>query len=146
METKRNLLEGETLIWQGRPTWRAYAGLTILGWVLAPAVLGLVVLAVLGIKKRSIGWMLSNRRIEIETGWLSRKIDTLELWRKKDVEFEQGLWDRLLGVSSIRITAQDENDATLAIVGLPGDRAVYDQLSNAVMTARQQRNVLSLTP
>ncbi len=143
-DSKRALLDGETLIWQGRPNWRAFAGATVLGWVLAPVLVGLVLLAVLGAKKRSVAWMVSSRRIEIERGWLSRRIDTLELWRVKDLEFRQGLWDRLVGVSTIVVTAHDEKDPVVEIRGLPSDRSIYDQLSNAIMTARQQRGVMNV--
>jgi membrane protein YdbS with pleckstrin-like domain len=144
MSEARALLEGETLLWQGRPTWRAWAGTTILGWVLAPVVVGIVILVMLGVRKRSVSWMITNRRIETDVGWMSHQIDTLELWRVKDIEFRQGFWDRVFGVATVLITSQDEKEPLLEIRGLPGGRAVYDQLSNAVMTARQQRGVLNL--
>jgi membrane protein YdbS with pleckstrin-like domain len=138
------LIEGENLIWEGRPNWRAWAGMTILGFALIPAVVGLVILAVLEVRKRSLGWMISSRRIEVERGWLSKKVDTLELWRIKDVEFQQGLWERISGVSTIVITANDDKDPVVEIRGVPGGRSIYDQLSNAVMSARQQRGVMNL--
>jgi membrane protein YdbS with pleckstrin-like domain len=141
---KRSLLDGETLIWEGRPSWKAWAGATVLGWVLVPAVIGIVILLTLAVRRRAVAWMISTRRIEVDVGWLSHRIDTLELWRVKDVEFQQGFWDRIAGVSSIVVTANDQRDPTIAIRGLPGDRGVYDKLSNAVMAARQQRGVLNL--
>ncbi|MSP60578.1 MAG: PH domain-containing protein [Myxococcales bacterium] len=141
---KRRLLDGEELIWEGRPNWRAYAGMTVLGWALLPVLVGGVILIMLAIRKRSIAWMVSTRRIEIERGWLSRRIDIIELWRVKDVEFIQGLWDRMVGVSTLRVISQDAQEPLIAIHGLPGDRGVYDQLSNAVMTARQQRGVMNV--
>jgi uncharacterized membrane protein YdbT with pleckstrin-like domain len=103
-----------------------------------------VILAVLEVRKRSLGWMISTRRIEVERGWLSRNVDTLELWRVKDVEFHQGLWERITGVSTILVTAHDEKDPVMEIRGLPGGRSIYDQLSNAVMSARQQRGIVNM--
>ncbi len=142
--SRRALLDGENLIWEGRPSWRAFAGATILGWALSIVLVGFVILAVLEVKKRSVAWMVSSRRIEIERGFLSRRIDTLELWRIKDVEFRQNLWERMVGASTIIVTARDEVDPVVQLRGMPGDRSVFDQLSNAVLVARQQRGVMNV--
>jgi membrane protein YdbS with pleckstrin-like domain len=144
-EAKRKLLEGEDLIYQGRPDWRAWPGLTILGFALAPVVVGLVILLVLGIRKRSISWLMTTRRIETEIGWLTRRIDTLELWRVTDVQFRQGFWERMFGVASVVVVSHDETTPRLELCGLPGNREVFDQLANAVMVARQQRGVMNVT-
>jgi membrane protein YdbS with pleckstrin-like domain len=139
-----SLLEGETVIWEGRPSWRAWPGLTILGFALLPILVGLFILATLELRKRSAVWKITNRRIEIERGWLSRHVDTIELWRVKDVEFRQQIFDRLASASSILITSHDPGIPALEIRGLPGDRSVYDQLMTGVMQARQQRGVMNL--
>jgi len=142
----KQLLDGEDLIHAWAPTWRAWPGATILGFVLAPVVVGLVILAVLAIRKRSIRWRVTTRRIEVERGWLSKEILTVELWRVKDVEFRQSLGERVFGVSSIVVTSQDERAPRIELRALPGDRAVYDQLMKGVMEARQQRGVMSVAP
>jgi membrane protein YdbS with pleckstrin-like domain len=142
--TQRPLLDGEERIFEGRPDWRAWAGLTILGVVLVPVLVGIVILVVVAMRKRSFAWLVTNRRIETERGFVSRRIDTLELWRVADVEFRQGLWDRLFGVATIVVISHDEEAPQLELRGLPGDRALYDRLMNAVIVARQQRQVLSV--
>jgi membrane protein YdbS with pleckstrin-like domain len=140
----RKLLDGEQLLFEGRPDWRSWAALTVLGWLLVPLVVGIVILLVLGAKKRGLAWMVSSHRIEVERGWLSRRIDTVELWRVKDVEFRQGILDRIAGVATLVVYSHDEELPVLALRGLPGDRDLYDQLTNAVMAARQQRQVLNV--
>jgi uncharacterized membrane protein YdbT with pleckstrin-like domain len=139
------LLE-EELIWEGRPTWRAWAGEWLLGWVLLPVLVGAFLLVSVWARTRSARWKVTSRRIEIETGVLARRIDTLELWRVRDVELRQSLLDRLLGVSSLVVTAHDAHSPVLEVRGLPGDRAIYDRLMTAVMQARQQRGVMNLNP
>jgi uncharacterized membrane protein YdbT with pleckstrin-like domain len=140
------LIPGEEVIWQGRPDWRSWAGTTILGWILAPVVIGIVILVVLGVRKRSVAWKVTSRRIEIEHGWLSRKLDTLELWKVQDVEFTQSILQRMLGVGTLLVKAHDAQEPVLCILGVPGSREVYDRLMSAVMAARQQRGVLNLNP
>ena len=140
------LIPGEELIWTGRPDWRSWAGLTILGWVLAPVVVGIVILLVLAVRKRSMSWKITSRRIETENGWLSRSLDTLELWKVQDVEFRQTVLQRMLGVATLIVKAHDQQEPALYILGLPGSRDVYDRVMTAVMAARQQRGVLNLNP
>jgi uncharacterized membrane protein YdbT with pleckstrin-like domain len=136
----------EEVIWEGRPTWRAWAGKWILGWVFLPVLVGAFLLVSVWVEMRSRRWKLTSRRIEIESGLLSRRVDTLELWRVKDVEFRQTFGDRLAGVSSISVTAHDGTYPIVLVRGLPADRSIYDRLMNAVMLARQQRGVLNVSP
>jgi uncharacterized membrane protein YdbT with pleckstrin-like domain len=136
----------EEIIWEGRPTWRAWAGKWILGWVLLPVVVGAFLLGSVWIQIRSKRWKLTTRRIEIETGFFTKRVDTLELWRVRDVEFRQSFMDRMTGVSRIAVTAHDGSFPALDVVGVPGDRAIYDRLMTAVMAARQLRGVLNLNP
>lgn len=136
----------EDLIWEGRPTWRAWAGRWIAGWVLLPILVGIVLLVSVWLRTRSVRWKLTSRRIEMETGFFSKKVDTLELWRVRDVEFRQSIIDRMVGVSCLTITAHDGRTPVLEIRGAPGDRAIYDRLMSALMLARQQRGVMNINP
>ena len=136
----------EELIWEGRPTWKAWALNWIAGWVLLPVLVGLFLLIPVWVRTRSTRWRLTSRRIETETGLLSKRVDTLELWRIRDVEFRQSLVDRMAGISSLLITAHDGTSPVLEVRGAPGDRSVYDRLMSAVMQARQQRGVMNLNP
>ena len=134
----------EDVIWEGRPTWRAWAGKWIAGWALLPVLVGAFFLLSVWIRTRSARWKLTSRRIEIESGFFTKRIDTLELWRVRDVELRQSLFDRLVGVSSLFVTAHDPGSPVLEVRGVPGDRSIYDRLMTAVMQARQQRGVMNL--
>jgi membrane protein YdbS with pleckstrin-like domain len=136
----------EEVIWEGHPTWRAWALRWIAGWLLLPVLGGIFLLVSVWIRTRSTRWKLTSRRIEIESGFLSKRVDTLELWRVRDVEFHQSLVDRIVGVSSLSITAHDGSSPVLQVRGAPGGRAVYDRLMSALMIARQQRGVMNLNP
>ena len=136
----------EELIWEGHPTWRAWALRWIFGWILLPVVVGLFLLVPVWARMKANRWKLTSRRIEIETGLLSKRVDTLELWRVRDVEFRQSVADRMVGVACIVVTAHDGSSPALEIRGVPGDRTIYDRLMAAVMNARQQRGVMNLNP
>jgi len=137
---------GEITIWEGRPGWRAWALNWIGGWLLLPVLVGAVMLVSVLMKTRSKRWKLTSRRIETETGWISRRVDTLELWRIRDIEFRQSLVDRMVGVARILVTAHDDRSPVFEVRGVPGDRAIYDKLMAAIMEARQLRGVMNLNP
>ncbi|MGO9834028.1 MAG: PH domain-containing protein [Polyangiaceae bacterium] len=136
----------EEVIWEGRPTWKAWAGRWIAGWILLPVLVGGFLLLSVWMRTKSKRWKLTSRRIEIETGLLSKRVDTLELWRVRDVELRQSPMDRLVGVSCITVTAHDDGYPALNLRGVPGNRSIYDRLMAAVMQARQQRGVMNLNP
>lgn len=52
--------------------------------------------------------------------------------------------DRLLGVSRIRVFAHDVTTPQLLLWGLPGSRAIFEQLQDALEIARRSRNVIGL--
>jgi uncharacterized membrane protein YdbT with pleckstrin-like domain len=138
--------KAEEIIWEGAPTWRVWAARWITGWVLLPVLVGAILLVQVWMRTRSTRWKLTSRRVETERGFLSKRVDTLELWRIRDVEFRQSMIDRLAGVSTLLITAHDGATPALEVRGAPGDRSVYDRLMVAVMQARQQRGVMNVNP
>jgi uncharacterized membrane protein YdbT with pleckstrin-like domain len=146
MSATPNVTTTEILIWEGHPTWRAWALQWIFGWILLPVIVGLFLLVPIWTRIKANRWKLTSRRIEVETGLLSKRVDTLELWRVRDVEYRQSLVDRMAGVACIFVTAHDGSQPALEIRGIPGDRAIYDKLMAAVMDARQQRGVMNLNP
>jgi uncharacterized membrane protein YdbT with pleckstrin-like domain len=136
----------EDVIWEGRPTWKAWAVRWILGWALLPGIVGLFLLIPVWVRTRSTRWKLTSRRIEIESGFFSKRVDTLELWRVRDIEFRQSLIERMAGVSCLSITAHDAALPVLLVRGAPGDRSVYDRLMSALMLARQQQGIMNINP
>jgi membrane protein YdbS with pleckstrin-like domain len=155
------------LIYVGSPSWKAtvprYAGmasLALLGAVGAAAatltlgpegialgifsLLGLAMLAIAEAKRRSTRYRITARTIDIERGLLHRTIDTMQLWRVRDVEFHQTLSQRLFGVGTIRLLAHDGTTPEIVLVGLHDARTVFEELKRAVEAAGKQRNLMSV--
>jgi membrane protein YdbS with pleckstrin-like domain len=158
-------------IYEGVPSWRAYfrhyvlsvlataavvAGLLLLGsrvsgrpasletealYVVIPlAVMGVFWLGV-NLYRRSIKFRVTSTAIETERGFLSRRIDVLQLWRCRDVRYKQGLGDRILGIAHIEVFAQDATTPHLEIVGMPASRDLFEQLRDSIEIQRHARNV-----
>lgn len=158
-------------LYSGTPSWKAWYGLYGLAALLA--VLGLVgglllayVFAVatpiavtagavlvaaslalfvsVELRRRSTKYRVSTRTIDIEEGVLSRRINTLQLWRVRDVVFEQSLTQRMLGVASIRLVVHDDTSPKVLLAGLTNGREVFEEVKMAIDVARQARNVVGL--
>jgi len=158
-------------IYSGTPSWKAWYGLygltvllavlAIVGsillavvfavatpiWVTVGAVLlaaSLALLVTVELRRRATKYRVSTRTIDVEEGVLARKINTLQLWRVRDVVFEQSLTQRMLGVASIRLVVHDDTSPRLMLAGLTNGREVFEEVKMAIDVARQARNVVGL--
>jgi membrane protein YdbS with pleckstrin-like domain len=109
------------------------------------SVVGLFSLLYLTISRRSLHYRITTRTIDVESGFLSKRIETLQLWKVRDIEFLQSFADRLLNVARIRVVAHDATTPELLLNGIPASRATFEKLKDAVDLARQSRNVVGIT-
>jgi membrane protein YdbS with pleckstrin-like domain len=155
-----------TMIYEGVPSWKAYFGHYVLAvLVTAAAVAGVVLIAAavpletrvlyaaipvagmlvyflcVNLYRRSIRFRVSNTVIETERGFLSKRIDVLQLWRCRDVRYRQKLSDRILGIAHIEVFAQDATTPHLEIVGMPASRQLFEQLRDSIEIQRHAKNV-----
>jgi len=78
------------------------------------------VLAALPVAARAtLTFLITTRTIDVESGLLSKNIETLQLWRVRDTEFHQTMTDRLLGVSRIRVFSHDVTTPQLLLWDCP---------------------------
>ena len=118
-------------------SWALIAGTVVFG-------LGGCWLLYLWAARATLTFLITTRTIDVESGLLSKNIETLQLWRVRDTEFHQTMTDRLLGVSRIRVFAHDVTTPQLLLWGLPGSRSIFEQLQDALEIARRSRNVIGL--
>jgi membrane protein YdbS with pleckstrin-like domain len=158
-------------IYEGVPSWRTYfrhyvlsllataaviAGLVLLGgklsgrpasleiealYVVVPLAAMLVFWLAINLYRRSVKFRVTSTAIETERGFLSRRIDVLQLWRCRDVRYKQRLSDRILGIAHIEVFAQDATTPHLEIVGMPASRELFEQLRDSIEIQRHARNV-----
>jgi len=91
--------------------------------------------------RRSTKFRVTSTAIETERGFLSRRIDVLQLWRCRDVRYRQRLSDRVLGIAHIEVFAQDATTPHLEIVGMPASRELFEQLRDSIEIQRHAKNV-----
>lgn len=129
----------ETTIYEGRP-----AALDSVGrWVLSVLT---VFLAALVYWFQSIGLQvrITDQRIILKVGILSRKTEYLELYRVTDLEVEEPLMERMLGYGRLVIHSTDRNEAKLVLRGIKGPDALADKLRVHVEEAKRRRRVATV--
>lgn len=89
---------------------------------------------------------ITRRRIETEHGVIAKKVDSLELWRVLDVQYEQGLIDRIFGIAKIKLIGTDQSDPVLELHGIPNHRPLFEILRDAVQDARHTNRPMELVP
>jgi uncharacterized membrane protein YdbT with pleckstrin-like domain len=112
-------------------------GVTVAVIVLVLARIGKLVwhIAVL----RSHRYTVSNQRILLETGVLSKRIDEVDMRTVEDIEFRQGIFERLLGIGDIGIIAADKRMARFRLVGVENPRDVRELIrANAFQATQRQ--------
>lgn len=100
--------ESERVLWQGRPFLS------------------------LGIK-----YSITDERIRVSRGIMSKARDDVELVRVQDVDFTQTVRERFLNVGDIRIKSHDPNTPTLVLNDVANPEDVHEILRRAVLDARK---------
>jgi membrane protein YdbS with pleckstrin-like domain len=158
--------EPRKTIYEGVPSWKAY-----LGYYVAALLAGAIAIAALilidtqaptmrkvleivipicavavffigvNMARRSVKFRVTNTVIETERGFLSKRIDVLQLWRCRDVRYRQALMDRILGIAHVEVFAQDATTPHLEIFGMPASRQLFEQLRDSIEIQRHAKNV-----
>ena len=111
-------------------------------WFLPLIGLGLIFFPALWVKRNR--YKITNYRIDYEHGLVTTDIDTLELWHVNDISMRQGPIDKLFGVGSIHITADDKSTPELTFRSVADPRRLYEQLKDRVIRVKRQRGVIKM--
>ncbi len=88
---------------------------------------------------RSHHYRVSNQRIVIETGVLSKRIDEVDMRAVEDIEFRQRFLQRLLGIGEIAIVAADKELGRFRLLGVERPREIRELIrANAFQATRGQ--------
>ena len=136
---------GEHVIFQGHPSWRAILsfylkGLAVavvlgaLGWLIGSPGLGIAiavalfaVAVVVGFVKRiATTYAISNQRLRIRRGIISRNVQETRVDRIQNVNTDQGVIDRVLQVGTVDFDTAGTDDADFAFAGVAQREGVQE--------------------
>ena len=111
---------GETVIYEGHPSWRSILSFYLMGVVViaaavaigaladqtgigiaAAAALSLLVLIVGWLKRITTRYLITNRRLQIRRGLLSKHVEETRVDRVVDVTVHQSVFDRMLAIGAV---------------------------------------------
>ena len=125
------LREGEKAVYEGHPSWRALmsfyaigvgAGIVlfvVVGLLIGETALGALIGVVVVAGTLLIGWFrristvyfISNQRLRISRGVVKRSVQDTRLDRVQNVNFSQGVLDRVLQVGSVDFDTAGSDDS-----------------------------------
>jgi uncharacterized membrane protein YdbT with pleckstrin-like domain len=84
---------------------------------------------------------LTTERLKTTEGVFSKKTDTLELYRVKDLETRQSFLYRLVGIENVQVNTSDVSSPFVLIDAIPCAAALDDKVRNHVEAIRAQKGV-----
>jgi uncharacterized membrane protein YdbT with pleckstrin-like domain len=138
-----NLSPGEQVIFEGHPSWRAILGFYLKGLLVAvilgviaklfdagSATVFLIVLAVIAltvligfVKRVATTYTITDRRLNIKRGLISREIQETRLERVQNVNYRQSVYQRVMQIGDVDFDTAATDDYNFVFVGVadPGD-------------------------
>jgi uncharacterized membrane protein YdbT with pleckstrin-like domain len=137
-----DLQSGEKILYQGHPSWRAILAFYLQGFVgaLVLAVIakfaentgaGILVFIVIGaitvlsgfIKRIATTYTITDHRLNIKRGIISRKVQETRLQRVQNVNYNQTIFQRMLQVGDVDFDTAGTDDSGFVFAGVadPGD-------------------------
>ncbi len=143
----------EDILFDGKGSLKAYSSaLWMMGlFSIVTIGIGLIITIPMFIKiwleVKTTYYKISSKRIQIEKGLLSTTINSLELWRIKDLKYQRNLFEKLTDGCTLSLMTQDVSTPDLNLKGFTANegRTLFDKLQNAVSNARRTNGTVSLT-
>ena len=85
----------------------------------------------------------SEDRLYIKTGVLNTREDEVRLYRITDIGLERSLWQRIMGMGTIRLYSSDQSMGDFSLVNVKNSEDVKEQLSELIEKERENKRVSS---
>jgi uncharacterized membrane protein YdbT with pleckstrin-like domain len=138
----------EETLWRGRPSARVLIGRGLaavvvaavgsfitwglqagpIGWTITAltVVVMLVALSIRWIQLRATLYTISNQRVTIEHGVLSKSIEEIDLRYIEDTRFFQSFLERILGIGNITLVSADKTTPTFVLFHITEPRQIRE--------------------
>jgi uncharacterized membrane protein YdbT with pleckstrin-like domain len=146
-----NLSPGEQVIFEGHPSWRAILGFYLKG-ILIAALVGvvvklfggggstvfLVVLVIVGltvligfVKRVATTYTITDRRLNIRRGIISREVQETRLERVQNVNYKQSVYQRLMQIGDVDFDTAAGDDYNFVFAGVADPQDVVHSVDQA---------------
>ena len=142
---------GEKVIYQGHPSWRAIIGFYIkgalvgagagllaglidssvsLGVLTFVVILAITILAGF-IKRVATVYTITDRRLNIKVGIVSRNVQETRLQRVQNVNYSQGVYERVMQIGDVEFITAGTDESNFVFAGVAQPEAVVQQVEHA---------------
>lgn len=148
-----NLSPGERVIFQGHPSWRAILGFYLKG-ILIAAIVGaiasfflsngtvfLIVLVIVAltvligfVKRVATTYTITDRRLNIRRGIISREVQETRLERVQNVNYKQSAYQRVMQIGDVDFDTAAGDDYNFVFYGVAGPGDVVHSVDEATGT------------
>jgi len=87
-------------------------------------------------------YTITNERIKIIKGLIGKDIENFELIRVQDIDIEQKVGERVLGIGDIIIKGADQSSPTITLRNIKDPQEVYELLRKAWLNARKKYGLI----
>jgi uncharacterized membrane protein YdbT with pleckstrin-like domain len=146
-----DLQSGERVIYEGHPSWRAILGFYLKGAlvgaaagvlagliqsstglaVLTFAVILAITILVGFIKRVATVYTITDHRLNIKIGIVARKVQETRLQRVQNVNFNQGVYERLMQIGNVEFTTAGTDESNFIFAGVAQPEQVVQQVEQA---------------
>jgi hypothetical protein len=86
-------------------------------------------------------YTITSERLKITTGLVSRHVENFELIRVQDIDFKQGMGERMMGIGDINIHGQDPSNPNIVLRNVPKPEEVYEIIRKAWLDSRKRHGL-----
>lgn len=147
-----DLQAGEKVLYQGHPSWRAILGFYLKGLAVGAAAgvlatllndgdagLGVVLFVVIAaitilvgfIRRVATVYTITDRRLNIKIGIISRKVQETRLQRVQNVNFNQGVYERVMQIGDVEFTTAGTDESNFVFAGVAQPEEVVQNVEKA---------------
>lgn len=146
-----NLGPGEQVIFEGHPSWRAILGFYIKGIVIVAVIFaalllfdagtGIAIAVLVGgsalvvllgfIRRVATDYMITNRRLYIKHGIVSRDVQETKIERVQDVTYRQSVYQRLMQIGDVDFDTAAHDSSGFVFAGVAQPEKVTDRVHRA---------------
>jgi hypothetical protein len=146
----------DELLWSGSPSqwlnfWWFLAFLAVfggylaialatvgVGWMASPLLLApLAAIAWKWLGLKLVRYELTQERIRVRSGVFTRHLEEIEIYRVKDTELSIPLWQRLVGIGTLRVISSDHTNPNLPLRGIADPESVRERIRAACEAVRE---------
>jgi len=148
-ESVREVRDDNDDVWSASPSGRQNFGRNLVCLVLSLTIVLIPVAFLLWLeahlRNKRTRYTVSNRRLSIQSGIFSKRVDDIALFRIRDVDLRQSIWQRMGGIGNLLVISTDSVDPNVMLRGLRDPDRVRRILREQADMSRRREGVRTLS-